>query len=167
MTELLRTQLLSKRDYLKQFTILGLTPRERELLDAAGYWLEALATGKAVPISEKGKRFVDVALGKAEPVTEYERAWAKLQALILVNPFFVRLASGEFSCIRELGGERQAVIYDCLVELLSDHAQASSDQKIRDLMFRAELKVRDIQFGRQTIDGGPVTNWGGLHTYGL
>lgn len=54
------------------------TPAERDLLAKYGRWLEALAAGVIQPTTPSQEQFVRVARGEAEPVSEFEKAWAKV-----------------------------------------------------------------------------------------
>lgn len=59
-----------------------LRPEERAVLEKYGTWLEGLATGALEPMTDEQRRFVDVACGRAQARTLYERAWVHLQALL-------------------------------------------------------------------------------------
>lgn len=64
----------------------GLTVVDRELLAGCGFWLEALASGALVPLTEAQERFVAVAEGRAVPASEHEHAWAKLRPPVASQP---------------------------------------------------------------------------------
>ncbi len=54
-----------------------LNDHERKSLDRYGYWLEALAYGTIEPVTPEQRHFVQVAMGEAEPITEFETTWVK------------------------------------------------------------------------------------------
>lgn len=51
--------------------------RELGILRKWGHWFESLADGSLEPTTEAQKRFIKVARGQAEPISEYEIAWWK------------------------------------------------------------------------------------------
>ena len=53
---------------------------ELEALQLCGAWLQALDVGAIRPFTDQQRHFVQVAKGKAEPATLYERAWCRLKA---------------------------------------------------------------------------------------
>lgn len=56
------------------------TPAESQTLAKYGRWMEALAAGAIAPTTPTQEHFVRAARGEVEPSTDFERAWAKVQA---------------------------------------------------------------------------------------
>ena len=87
-----------------------LTPGERQLLERCGFWLEALAKGNLSPISPDQRRFIAVADGLVVALSEHERAWVKLQALVKLHeaprtaPQPPPLSAEDESVLRQLRG---------------------------------------------------------------
>lgn len=75
-------RLRSERLTLPDEVLNELTTREAQLLTRYGRWLEGLAAGELAPLTLEQSRFVDVASGKLEPVTEYERVWIRYRSLL-------------------------------------------------------------------------------------
>jgi uncharacterized protein YifE (UPF0438 family) len=75
---------LAKKDYpLRTASILRLFRDECLLIRRYGYWLEALSSGLISPSTPEQSRFIEVARGEQEPITNFEKAWHKLQITIL------------------------------------------------------------------------------------
>ena len=72
----------SERLALPDELLRALTAREAELLMRYGRWMEGLVSGELVPLTPEQSRFVDVATGKLEPTTEYERVWIRYRLLL-------------------------------------------------------------------------------------
>jgi uncharacterized protein YifE (UPF0438 family) len=70
----------------------GLTANERQLLVARGFWLEALAGGALTPLTDAQERFVEVAQGRAVPVSQHEQAWVKIRPSMATRPSGQRAA---------------------------------------------------------------------------
>lgn len=69
---------LKKTRYpLRKDVIKRVTPREEEILDRYGHWLDALAKGVIPPCTEEQQRFVMAARGFRVPQSRFEIAWAK------------------------------------------------------------------------------------------
>jgi uncharacterized protein YifE (UPF0438 family) len=72
--------------------------------------LEEFTQGKLASrmLSEKEQHFLDVALGKSEPVTEKEHLWAKFQNLISRAEYFENAETGKlsnFPAVKALQGQ--------------------------------------------------------------
>jgi hypothetical protein len=78
----LRRQRLALPHGLLHGLLHELTALEAQLLMRYGRWLEGLANGELMPLTPEQARFVDVASGKFEPTTEYERVWARYRLLL-------------------------------------------------------------------------------------
>jgi uncharacterized protein YifE (UPF0438 family) len=75
---------LAKKDYpLGLACFLKLSHDQRSLIHRYGYWLEALSSGLISPATPKQSRFIEVARGAQEPITNFEKAWHKMQLTIL------------------------------------------------------------------------------------
>ncbi len=56
------------------------TPSEKALLHKNGYWLNALAAGLILPITDAQKRFLEVCAGNKNAITNHEVVWLKYLA---------------------------------------------------------------------------------------
>jgi uncharacterized protein YifE (UPF0438 family) len=69
---------LSKQDYPLKCSKEIFEEEELKLLTRDGFWMEALADGVISPKTDEQKRFIEVHIGKVEPITLHECAWRKL-----------------------------------------------------------------------------------------
>jgi uncharacterized protein YifE (UPF0438 family) len=102
-------RLLHRGPYPVPADVPGLTATERQLLVPCGFWLEALARGDLLPLTQAEGRFIAVSQGRASPLSEHERAWVKLRPPA-ARPIArsasrrVRLSSEDESVLRVLRG---------------------------------------------------------------
>lgn len=68
--------LLARRDFVLPPG--DFTPAEVDLLTRYGRWLEALAAGAIAPTTPAQEQFLEVAAGRREAESDFERAWVSL-----------------------------------------------------------------------------------------
>jgi uncharacterized protein YifE (UPF0438 family) len=151
------TALLARRDFPVPHGG-DFAPAERDLLTRYGRWMEGLATGRLPAVTAEQQRFVQAARGECEPLTDFERVWAKLvQHRAEVAACFASLAharanaaaveaeytasrSAVLSAVRDRLAEVDAAFADRLRAAME--AVAASEATVRDLVLRLEQTVR-------------------------
>jgi uncharacterized protein YifE (UPF0438 family) len=128
------------------------TQAESQTLAKYGRWMEALAAGTIAPTTPTQEHFVRAARGEVEPSTDFERAWAKVQAERAVADGMVRA----FQALRgakahaalleaEYLAARQEVLATIREQLDAvDMAFAEQIQAAADAAAAAEKEVREL-----------------------
>lgn len=145
---------------------------EREVVARYGHWMEALAGGVLAPVTSDQERFVAAARGEVEPVTAFERAWARQAAAVAVHgtpPANWRQVKGQLARLLELkaaaaaveaeySARRTAVLDTVRAELDAvDEAFAGRMQGLADEIARAEKEAREqVLAGRSSVRQGDV-----------
>lgn len=70
---------LQRRPFDFRCSTVVFPPDEVEALTESGNWLEALADGRILPVTEEQEHFLKVDRDEAEPATLLERAWLRLK----------------------------------------------------------------------------------------
>ena len=75
-------QFLAKKDYPLKIGYPRISTKDTLLLSKYGYWLEALSSGIISPLTPEQSRFIDVSNGTQEAISDFEKAWHNLQAIL-------------------------------------------------------------------------------------
>ncbi|MBB1335312.1 DUF413 domain-containing protein [Pseudoalteromonas sp. SR44-5] len=156
-----------RKEYLAGKDIEGFTPEEYKLINSKGYWLKALASGDLEPQTEAQANFIEVCNGNREPESEYEKAWVKYQSLNIAFLMSKKIAQGNFEIIQMLSQELPDLVFDKLINYLRKEEDECSDSISRLKMQKMIIKIRDIQNKGKSQTRFNITNWGGLHDFGL
>lgn len=164
------------------------TPAETELLTKFGRWMEALASGVIAPTTPSQEQFLRAIHGEAEPVTDFERVWAKVKRERAVAGEVVR----KFQALREarthasrLEAEylaaRQQVLaavreqLDAVDAAFAEQIQAATDEsaaaekEVREFVLRLQRSVGiagvkvSYHPGRATWDDEKLSAYAELH----
>lgn len=156
-----------RKDYLAGRDIEGFTPKEYKLINSKGYWLKALASGDLKPETEAQANFIEVCNGNREPESEYEKAWMKYQSLNIAFLMSIKIEQGDFEIIQVLSQEFPDLVFDTLIKYLRKKENDCSDSPSRLKIQKAIIKIRGIQNKGKSQQRFNITNWGGLHDFGL
>lgn len=156
-----------RKDYLAGRDIEGFTPKEYKIINSKGYWLKALASGDLKPETEAQANFIEVCNGNREPESEYEKAWMKYQSLNIAFLMSIKIEQGDFEIIQVLSQELPDLVFDTLIKYLRKKENECSNSPSRLKIQKAIIKIRSIQNKGKSQQRFNITNWGGLHDFGL
>ncbi|MDD1796445.1 DUF413 domain-containing protein [Enterovibrio sp. ZSDZ42] len=166
MTEIeLHKELLKKKNYVFKANVKGMSLTELSLVNNFGYWFEALSTGSISPLSELQRQFISVTKGKVSPKTEHEMAWVKYRVLTVLSDVINQINEGDYSHIQRI--PRNDFVVDAVISALNAYETESGSYLVRANCQKGIAKVRDHQNKGKSQSRNNITNYGGLHDFGL
>ncbi|MGR5149522.1 DUF413 domain-containing protein [Photobacterium alginatilyticum] len=157
--------LLKNQNYVSKANIKGMTLTELSLVNKCGYWLEALSTGAISPLSESQRQFISVTKGEVSPRTEHEKAWVKYRVITVLSDVINQISEGDYSHIQDI--PRNDCVVSAVISALNAYENASDSYLVRASCQKGITKMRDHQNKGKSQSRNNITNYGGLHDFGL
>jgi len=154
-------------NYLEGAYIDGLTLIENQLIDSKGKKLHLLATGAIKPSSEPEIHFVEVWQDKLQPETDEEKVWIKYISLKITDDINKNVSQATYDVSKYISRKQPDLVFDSVIKILRKQEERSIDSNVRVILQKTIIKIRNIQNKDKSQTRFNITNYGGLHDFGL